>query len=160
MAKCAVEVIVDMNYLRVQRQWYDHVAKEIPCTLTQIEANVVVPVEYVSSLQETNFYEFKSKLYQFMDEFLKPEPKLVPDQGSLELLLPEDMEIDELDIYDISQAVDSLSLDRTVKRVYDYVGGYCAASTLLKQFIEEKLPLFATQNRDNFGQDITSRNNA
>lgn len=157
MAKHAVEVIVDMSYLRVHRQWYERVAQEINCALTQIEANVVVPVETVSDREEFDQKSFRIKLFKHLDEFLKVVPKLMPDHCSLDLAIPTDADFDELDIYEISHAIDLLSLDRSVKRVRDLPGGYCSAAARLKRFIKERLPFFASENRDNPGQDMTSR---
>ncbi len=41
-------IVTDRGYMRPQRRWRERVAEEAGCLLTQVETDVVVPVELAS----------------------------------------------------------------------------------------------------------------
>ena len=53
-AKGACLVLADSGYLRIQRQWREHVAQHIDCPFIEVESNVIVPVEEASPKEITD----------------------------------------------------------------------------------------------------------
>ena len=45
-------IVTDRGYMRSQRKWREKVAREAGCFLTQVETDVVVPVELASGKRE------------------------------------------------------------------------------------------------------------
>src|SRR5210317_474609 len=52
MASRSSLVVTDRGYTRIQRRWRKHVARHAPCSVVQVEANVVAPLKVVSRKEE------------------------------------------------------------------------------------------------------------
>ena len=50
--KDASLIVTDRGYMRPQKKWREKVAREADCLVTQVESDVVVPVELASGKQE------------------------------------------------------------------------------------------------------------
>ena len=72
LAANASLVVCDRGYLRHQRQWRQKVARRAPCSVVQVESDVVVPVEVVSDKTEYAARTIRKKLHRHLDRFLVP----------------------------------------------------------------------------------------
>lgn len=142
MAKRASVVIVDRGYLRIQRQWRDYAAKRIDCPLIQIESDVIVPLEEVSSKEEYGASTLRPKILKKLPYFLLPLKENEPKISSMS------MEFDSLEIEDIEKTLLKLKIDRTVKRVDSFHGGTKEALNHLEIFLDEKLDHYAELKND------------
>jgi deoxyribodipyrimidine photo-lyase len=84
LAAEAVEIVVDRGYTRVPRLWYRQLAErlvELHRRLTQVESNVVVPIELVSDKSEFGARTIRPKIWQHADKFLieLPTVRLIVD---------------------------------------------------------------------------------
>jgi len=65
LSRIAVEIVVDKSYMKVHRLWYSNVAQSAPCTVWQVETNVVVPV-----LEVLDFEDFRTNILAKDQQYL------------------------------------------------------------------------------------------
>ncbi len=106
------------------------VARAAPCQVLQVEGDVVVPVEEVSSRQEVGARTLRPKLHRVWDAYLsgQDEAKVVRGAEPLELR-------SEVDLSDVDEALDRLDLDASVAPVRRFRGGTGAARERLDDFL-------------------------
>jgi len=133
LAPDAALLVADRGYLRLQRRWRQSVARHAPCSVTQVESDVVVPVDCVSDKEEYAARTIRPKLHRTLEPFMRPLDERGPRRSSLE------MSFDGLDISDPARVVDGLEVDPSVGALTTYRGGAAQARKLLRRFIDEKL---------------------
>ena len=128
-------VITDRGYLRIERDWRKYLADNANCKVVQIESNVVVPVEEVSDKEEYSAATIRKKILKKMEVLAD---KIVIGEvmtSSLNISLP----YAEIDVSNISNCIKELAIDSAVGESSIYFGGYKAAKSQLKDFINNKL---------------------
>lgn len=136
MAKRASLAVVDRGYLRIQRQWRDKVARQIDCALIQLESDVVVPVEEVSTKEEYAAATIRPKIHKKLNHFLVPLRQRDPAVDSLSL------NVESFAIKNIDEALLKLRIDRSVRKAHPFQGGTKEALRHLEVFLEGKLDRF------------------
>ena len=63
-------IVTDRGYMRPQRGWRATVAEEADCLVTQVESDVVVPVELASGKRETAARTLRPKIHEHLEDFL------------------------------------------------------------------------------------------
>ena len=149
LSRKAVMVITDCGYLRFQRQWREKVAGQLPCMMMQVESDVVIPVETVSSKEEYTAGTFRPKIKRLIQDYLKPIKMTTPEYSSL------DFKINSFSIDNIYESLNQLSIDSSVPPSPFYQGGTSQAKKLLNRFIEEKIYRYASLS-NNPSQDYLS----
>ena len=137
MGKNAAQIVVDRGYLRLQREWREYVARKASCRVTQVESDVVVPVEVASGKEEYAARTIRNKIHSHLGYFLVPLEESTPRRDSL------GFKFDGLDPTDVDSILDRLRVDRSVGRVNDFIGGTARAKDLLAEFIGDKLTRYA-----------------
>ncbi|MFO7555249.1 MAG: deoxyribodipyrimidine photo-lyase [Desulfobacterales bacterium] len=66
----AAMVICDCGYLKHQRLWRDKVARKSGCRVVQVESDVIVPLETVSSKAEYAARTIRPKIKNHLDDYL------------------------------------------------------------------------------------------
>jgi len=143
LAADAALVVTDAAYTAVPRRWRRDVARAAPCRLTQVEADVVVPVAVVSDHREYAARTIRPKLHRHLDEYLKAleEPTLKRD--SL------DLAADGLDLADPRAILARLEVSRDVAGVWQhYRGGLSEALRRLEAFVGGDLRRYHTHRGD------------
>lgn len=161
--------------MRIQRLWYDRVAKAIKCPLVQVETNVVAPVESVTDREEYAAHTIRPKIWKLAPNFLRsldavllenpncevrasfklPEQCSVNDNKIL-FQIPELESFKEFDINNVSEAVNRLDqIDHSVQPVNTLIGGYRNARKMLDEFLKDKLAGY-NEGRNQMGQDFQS----
>jgi deoxyribodipyrimidine photo-lyase len=132
-AKAAM-MICDRGYIRHQRMWRERVSREASCPVIQVESDVVVPIETVSSKAEYAARTIRPKIQRLLDGYLIALSPTLVKHPSLSF------SIESLPINDIEALLDSLQLDRTVDPVTTFSkGGTTAAKMRLDTFIANYL---------------------
>uniref|UniRef100_A0A915JTH5 Photolyase/cryptochrome alpha/beta domain-containing protein n=1 Tax=Romanomermis culicivorax TaxID=13658 RepID=A0A915JTH5_ROMCU len=166
LSKDAIEIIVDMNYLKVHRLWYKNAAETVRCSLTQIETNAVVPVEIASSKEESDVDEFREKIRKVENRFLQWPVQSTSIQSPI-FKSAENLsdswfanKMPEVKFVDIRRKVEEilleLDIDRSVKKVQAFSGGYLKARDKLEAFIAHGLQHYDSVHRDNPSRAHTS----
>ena len=147
--KQATEVVVDAGHLRVQRKWRSTVANALPCLLTEVETNLIVPLEEVSDKENFSAGTLRPRILRQLDTYMVPMRHQRPKHDSL------GMRFKSVDISDLNKVLSRLALDRSVCPAPGFAGGTQAAKKRLKAFLKHKIEHFADLRNDP-SQDYTS----
>ena len=150
LSRSAAMAVTDRGYLRVERAWQDALAGGADCLVTQVETNVIVPVEAASGKEEYAAATLRPRIRRLIglfDDAPGEEEAQVPPLG---LSLP----FEALDLTDIEAALELLNIDRSV-RPAGMRGGASEGKRLLDTFIRDKLPRYAGQANVP-GEDLSS----
>jgi len=142
LADQASLLVVDRGYLRIQRQWREHVATHISIPCIQIESDVIVPVEFVSNKEEFSAATFRPKISSILKKFLTPVKKPKHIKNNLNLNL------ETLSLKDISTVIKSLQIDNSVTPVPDFKGGTSEALKKMHHFITKPLAMYSSEKND------------
>ena len=149
LAEEAALVVADRGYLRVQRQWRNHVAKNAPCAVIQVETDAVMPVETASPKEEYTAGTLRPKMERVLVNYLVPLQERTVRKDSLSLRLDADDERDGRAL------LARLKIDRTVPPVKTARGGTERANAMLGEFIAGKLSRY-DELRSDPGLDFSS----
>ena len=132
-AKDASLVVTDRGYLRPQRRWRERVAREAGCLVTQVESDVVVPVELASGKQEHAARTLRPKIGEYLQDFLvELTPTKVEKQST-------NLPAEGLDLSNIDEVLDGMDLDRSVGALgHLYKGGTSEAKKLFRRFLKNR----------------------
>jgi deoxyribodipyrimidine photo-lyase len=133
MAREAALVVADRGYLRIQRRWRNHVARNAPCAVIQVESDAVVPVETASPKEEYTAGTLRPKLLRILRDYLVPLAERALRKDSLSLSLDVD------DEKDFPTLPGRMTIDRTVGAVKSVRGGAVRGTALLEEFIAKKI---------------------
>ncbi|HEX9157578.1 MAG TPA: deoxyribodipyrimidine photo-lyase, partial [Syntrophales bacterium] len=149
MAEEAALVVADRGYLRIQRQWRNHVAKNAPCSVVQVESEAVVPVETASPKEEYTAGTLRPKLQRILEGYLAPLKERTVRKDSLSLRLDADPE------GEYASLLKKMKIDREVLPVRAFRGGTARANALLEGFIAKKIRHY-DERRNDPGLDYSS----
>ncbi len=130
-ARDASLVVTDRGYMRPQRRWREKVASEAGCLVTQVESDVVVPVELVSGKQEHAARTLRPKIGEYLEDFLVAiSPTRVEKQST-------NMRAEGLDLSDIDKILGGMDLDRSVGTLsHLHKGGTSEAKKMFRRFLK------------------------
>ncbi|HEX2741334.1 MAG TPA: deoxyribodipyrimidine photo-lyase [Rubrobacter sp.] len=130
--KDASLIVTDRGYLRPQRRWREKVAGEAGCLVTQVESNVVVPVELASEKRETAARTLRPKIQEYLEDFLVGLTPMKIEKQSL------NVRAEGLDLSDIERVLDGMDLDRSVGPLsHLYRGGTSEAKKVFRIFLKD-----------------------
>ena len=132
--KDASLVVTDRGYMRPQKKWREKVAREAECLVTQVESDVVVPVELASGKQEHAARTLRPKIQEYLEDFLVAlTPTRVEKRST-------NMHEDGLDLSDLEKVLDGMDLDRSVGALsHLYKGGNSEARKFFRRFLKQGL---------------------
>ena len=134
LSRDAAAVVVDRGYMRLQKRWRAGVAAELKDAVefTQVEGDVVVPVDLASDKREYAARTLRPKILRHRDRFLTPLPEtpVRKDAGNLKI-------DGGLDLSDVPALCGSLTLDREVGPVsHFFEGGTTPAKARLRALLD------------------------
>ena len=133
--KKASLIVTDRGYMRPQKRWRENVAKKVGCLLTQVESDVVVPVELASGKQEHAARTLRPKIHGHLDDFLVELTPTKPNKQS------SNMQESGLDLSDLEKILDGMDLDTSVGALsHLYRGGNSEAKKMFRRFLKKSLP--------------------
>ncbi len=142
-AKNACEVIVDAGYLKFQRKCRQQIARKLDCRLTEVETNLVVPLETAGEKEEYSARTIRPKITKHLKKFLKKLPQTRCVKSSLSLKFN-----NSLDVSKPEAVIKKLKMDSSVSRTEFFTGGTSKAKKLLKSFIKNKLAGYGKTSSD------------
>ena len=126
-------IVTDRGYMRPQRRWRATVAEEAGCLVTQVESDVVVPVELASGKRETAARTLRPKIHEHLEDFLVALNTTPVGKQ------PTNMGADGLDLSNVEALLAELEIDRSVEPVgHLYKGGTSQAKKILEDFIKNR----------------------
>ncbi len=148
----AAELVMDRGYLRIQKEWRQAVLesalKRKDIRVSEVESDVVVPVEVASIKEEYSARTIRPKIGKQLSAFIQ-EPNLPALNVSfsafdLQALIAEIP--NSMSQISWSSLLASMTLDRQVGMSPFYRGGERAAEEVLEQFIAHKLSYYLDKN--------------
>ena len=132
--KDASLIVTDRGYMRPQKRWRERVSKEAGCLVTQVESDVVVPVELASGKQEHAARTLRPKIGEHLEDFLVAlMPTKIEKQST-------NMQQAGLDLSDIHNVLEGMDLDRSVGALsHLYRGGNFEAKKMFRRFLKKSL---------------------
>jgi deoxyribodipyrimidine photo-lyase len=142
LSRDAAIVVTDRGYLRHQRQWRDAAAGRVPCSLIEVESDVIVPVEQASEKEEYAARTLRPKIHRQLRKYFAPLRKRNLRRDSLGL------KISSLDISDVDAVLAGMRLDASVSPVDVYAGGQNEAHRRLGIFLRRRLAKYDQARND------------
>lgn len=137
-AQGAVEVVVDRGYLRHLVAWRRALVEAVDVPVTQVETDVVVPVEVASDKREYAARTLRPKLHRTMDAFVE-ELSTTPLEHT-------GAPLDGLDLGDVGALLERLGLDDDRPGVL--TGGTAQARAHLERFLADGLDGYGQRRPD------------
>ena len=132
--KDASLIVTDRGYMRPQKKWREKVAGEADRLVTQVESDVVVPVELASGKQEHAARTLRPKIQEYLEDFLVALTPTKVEKRST------NMHVDGLDLSDMEKVLDGMDLDRSVSALSNlYKGGNSEARKIFRRFLKQGL---------------------
>lgn len=141
LAEDAAAVVVDAGYTRILKSWRAEAGARMRCPLLQIEGNVIVPVETVSTKEEYSAYTLRRKITPMLPRYMVPLQER-------ELVNHSEVGIDSLCLSDTDVILDMLDLDISVKPVKGVKGGTLQAMGALESFVVDRLDRYPEDRND------------
>jgi deoxyribodipyrimidine photo-lyase len=139
MSANASLLVCDCGYLRIQRKWRQYVVDRAACPVFQVEGEVIVPVEAVSTKEEYSAATFRPKILKQLPTYMV---KLAQNRCRINSL---NLEFEGIDV---SKALVGLDIDRSVPPVKGFKGGIKEAEMRLKVFVKDKLSAYKDKKND------------
>src|SRR5215208_5507121 len=148
--KDASLVITDRGYMRPQKKWRKKVAGEAGCLVTQVESDVVVPVELASEKRETAARTLRLRIGEHLEGFLV---ELTPTKVSKQSL---NVKAGGLDLSDIEKLLAGMDLDRSVGALSDlYRGGTSEAKKVFRRFLKRSFDAYEGHRNQPHTDDVS-----
>jgi deoxyribodipyrimidine photo-lyase len=150
LGRDASAIVCDRAYLRHLRQWRFDVARTAGCRVVEVETDLIVPVESVSSKQEYAARTIRPRIHRRLGEFAVPlEAEQLAASGA-------EVEPRGESLDDISALLRKLAPHEQPGAVGEFFpGGYRAARERLDRFLGERLVHYE-ENRSEPGLDLGS----
>jgi len=149
LAADAACVVTDRGYLRVERAWRQELARGLPCRLTQVETDAVVPADVTSDKEEYAARTIRPRIHRHLATYLAPLEETPLERDGLEHPLARAAPWD-----DTAALLDDLDLPAEPRPVPSWRGGYAEARRRLDGFLEHGLAGYADdRNRHSIGGD-------
>jgi deoxyribodipyrimidine photo-lyase len=142
LGRKASVIVCDRGYLKHQKDWRARVARSAVCRVVQVESDVVVPLEVVSPKAEYAARTIRPRIHKHLDDYLVPFNSGVVKKSTL------DLNINGLDLKEVSAVLKKLSIDRRVPPVSQFFkGGTSRGKKRLLQFIKKRFDRYV-KNRN------------
>lgn len=149
LARDASLVVCDRGYLRPQKLWRKRLAAVARVEVTQVESDVIVPVDAASTKAEFAARTIRPRLLKRLGEFLHPPPRQRLAQPSLRLGLT------GLDMSDVAAVLGRLDVDASVGPSPFFQGGHQRAQKVLRSFLRQGLARYAANRNQPQMDDVS-----
>ena len=146
----AALIVCDRGYLRHQRAWRQKLVSKAPCQVVQVESDVIVPLEIVSTKAEYAARTIRPKINRHLGQYLRPMKSRRLKFSSLA------MNIQGEDLSDLEKLVAKLHLSRDVLPVSQiFKGGTDQAKKIFTKFLKTKLANYAQNSNQPQTDDVS-----
>jgi deoxyribodipyrimidine photo-lyase len=146
----AAMIVCDRGYLKQQRIWRDKVTRKSLCRVVQVESDVVVPLETVSSKAEYAARTIRPKIQKHLDDYLMELNPIKVRHSTVNI------SIDGLDLEGSKDILALLNIDRSVSAVTRFFkGGISRAKKIFDNFIQHRLKNYEKNHNQPQTDDIS-----
>lgn len=128
----ATRVVTDRGYLDIHRRWRGRLAASMRVPVTEVETNLVVPVETVTDKQEYAARTIRPKIHRHLDDYLVELTTTPLDHDGTPLG-------GGVDVSDPDGVLATLDVDPSVPPVDRFRGGQHQAKAALDRFVQDRL---------------------
>jgi len=132
-------LITDFDPLSIKRKWKEDLAKNIRIPFYEVDAHNIVPCWIASTKQEFGAYTLRPKIKRILPDFLEEFSKVTIHPFPWK---------EKTKKKDWLGALKTLELDRSVEEVFWINPGERAAQDMLRNFLKNKLALYAKTRND------------
>jgi len=132
-------LVSDFDPLKIKRIWKREVSKKIKIPFYEVDAHNIVPCLVVSDKTEFGAYTIRPKIHRLLPEFMDEYPELKKMKRSKSLTS---------DKIDWEKVTNNLKINKKVKEIDWIQSGESAASSVLKDFLENKLEHYSQDKND------------
>lgn len=148
LAADAVELVVDRGYLRHQRAWYRELPRRVPLRITQVEGDVVVPIDLVSDEVEYAARTIRPKIERHLDRFLVDLHTTAIEDRTTPEGTTSDVDLDTMDgASSIAEWLVDLGVPSDPGPVDGFTPGTSAARSTLRRLLERLDTYHEDRNR-------------
>ena len=155
-ARDACEVVLDRGYLRHHTAWRDEVAAQARVRVTEVESDVVVPIETASDKREHAARTIRPKITRRLDEFLVELSPTPIEKDSLNL------SVDSVPLDNLDAILDDLQLPggfggegEGVGEVPLFTGGENEAKRYFRAFLKDKFKNYSEHRNQPQTSDVS-----
>jgi deoxyribodipyrimidine photo-lyase len=146
----AAMIVCDCGYLKHQRLWRNKVARKSACRVFQVESDVIVPLETVSSKAEYAARTIRPKIQKHLDDYLIELKPIKVQHSTVNIPL------DGLDLKRPADILTLLNIDRSVPAVARFFkGGTSRAKKIFGNFIRSRLKNYEKNHNQPQTDDIS-----
>ena len=150
LGRRASMVVCDRGYLRHQKNWRARVAREAGCRVVQVESDVIMPVEVVSTKAEYAARTIRPKIHKHLYDYLINFKKILVKTPSL------DLNVRGMDLKDEHAILRKMSIDRSVPAVSSFFkGGTSQAEKIFKRFLHDRFHQYVEHRNQPQTDDIS-----
>ncbi|MGD2188162.1 MAG: deoxyribodipyrimidine photo-lyase [Desulfobacterales bacterium] len=143
-------IVCDRGYLRHQRQWRRKVAQKAGCRVVQVESDVVVPLEAVSSKAEYAARTIRPKIHKHLSDYRVEFKPTKIKKSSLQL------RVSGIDLSNIDAVLKKMSLDHSVLPVSElFKGGTSTAKKIFKAFLSNRFEHYVANRNQPQTDDVS-----
>ena len=135
-------LVIDRDYLRMQRKWRDTIVAAVNNSVVQIESNAIVPIEVVSNKEEYSAGTLRPKVLRVLTDFMTSLRR-----GKVKRLCP-DFGLPGLDLTNIPDTLKALRMNNSIEQQVKFKGGTQEAKKMLHDFMQTKLDRFGDLRND------------
>jgi deoxyribodipyrimidine photo-lyase len=135
----AAALVTDFDPLKVKRHWKEKVVAKVNIPVYEVDAHNIVPCWIASPKQEFAAYTFRPKVRKMLPSYLDSIPSLKKHSISWK---------GDIEKTDWDEAQKGLKVDLSVKEVEWIKPGEKAARYVLRQFVKNKLAVYAGKRND------------
>ena len=150
LGRDAAMIVCDCGYLKHQRIWRDKVARKSVCRVVQVESDVIVPLETVSSKAEYAARTIRPKIQKHLDDYLIELKPMKVQHSTVNIYF------EGFDLKQPANILASLNIDRSVSAVDRFFkGGTSQAKKIFSNFIRSRLKNYEKNHNQPQTDDIS-----
>lgn len=139
----AASIIMDKNYLRIQKEWKNWIEENANCEIIEIEDNIIVPVSSTSYKAEWAARTIRPKIMSKIDYFTDDSISLTALKHKTQVNIEQINRNNKILNHTLKKLKESNYLSEV-----EFKGGENYAKNILKEFIDSKLTDYDINHND------------
>ncbi|MFA6200481.1 MAG: deoxyribodipyrimidine photo-lyase [Bacteroidales bacterium] len=139
----AASIIMDKNYLRIQKEWKNWIEENANCEIIEIEDNIIVPVSSTSYKAEWAARTIRPKIMSKIDYFTDDSISLTALKHKAQVNIEQINRNNKI----LKHTLKKLKENNYLSEV-EFKGGETYAKNILKEFIDSKLTNYDINHND------------
>lgn len=153
LSKQASFIVTDKGYTKIQKLWREKLLKKSPCSIYEIETDVIIPTKSLMNNEAYNARSLRLKANNVLNFFLKDDAFAFSKIGCDNYI---DYQDQNVFLENIDKFLKNLKIDHSVDKSNGFFGGENKAHKLLLSFVENNLDNYHI-DKNNPSKDACSK---